>query len=337
MRDKHLNEYHQEQKSPQDLDVLQPDPDDIQPLLFDLVQAANVDAVKPLLPFFKAFKKTIREELQIIAAASGSSSLLDLLMSASKPDGDTLKKLANSAIKSKNIETVECFLKIKSFWLFTGILSEVLRSDSMEIYNLWESFVDDRFESQVNFLSGRYKRKTIRQRAQIAGRFTAPASLSAIADHSHREQLVLRLWKNKGIIAALDDGGLGQALSNVAQSCYSVRIAKCLIEAGAKVDYRRGSKYPTPLRHATRNDSASAAELMRFLLRCGADPEIDCEPGKKGKPAKIRDEKGAKGIAKWLGLSWDELIMQTKEEREEREATAEQDAHTKENEEEHEK
>ena len=33
---------------------------------------------------------------------------------------------------------------------------------------------------------------------------------------------------------------------------------------------------------------------------------------------KIRDEKGAKGIAKWLGMSWDELVAKAKDEAEKR-------------------
>jgi hypothetical protein len=54
------------------------------------------------------------------------------------------------------------------------------------------------------------------------------------------------------------------------------------------------------------NNQASA-EMMKFLLEMGADPD---PPSRIG-DGKTADQRGAKGISKWLGISWEELVEQT--------------------------
>ena len=51
--------------------------------------------------------------------------------------------------------------------------------------------------------------------------------------------------------------------------------------------------------------------MMKFLLFCGADPE----PKPSRANLRVQDEKGAKGISKWLGMSWEELVTKANEER----------------------
>ena len=137
--------------------------------------------------------------------------------------------------------------------------------------------------------------------------------------HPYMEQFVIRLWKKRGFIESVNAVYLGVTLARIAQSCCSVRLAKYLVEAGANVDHRRSDKYMTPLHHAARRSNAEAAELMRFLLECGADPEVT-SGNLERKISRIRDEKGAKETSRWLGLSWDELVAQTKAGREKSES-----------------
>jgi ankyrin repeat protein len=91
-----------------------------------------------------------------------------------------------------------------------------------------------------------------------------------------------------------------------------------LIDLGADVNYRRSERYITALHHAARSTSAEAANLMKFLLLSGADPDIQ---GLRSN-LRVEDEKGAKGISKWLGVSWKELVEQTKKAREKGESEA---------------
>ena len=111
---------------------------------------------------------------------------------------------------------------------------------------------------------------------------------------------------------------LGDALVNVASTTCSVKLAEFLVKGGAKVDHRRSPRYPTPLNHAARQTTAGAAEMMKFLLFYGADPEAKPSGASlriRYGSLRIRDEKGAKGISKWLGMSWEELVTKAKEER----------------------
>ncbi|KAI1488247.1 NACHT domain protein [Biscogniauxia mediterranea] len=130
-----------------------------------------------------------------------------------------------------------------------------------------------------------------------------------------KEDILLRLWRS----IQMERRDLGDILVAVASTTCSVALAEYVLEAGAEVDYRRSNQYATPLGHAARKDTAEAAALMKLLLIHGADPDVQREPidftrGQKSKFAmNIRDEKGPRGISKWLGITWDELVKETKE------------------------
>lgn len=90
----------------------------------------------------------------------------------------------------------------------------------------------------------------------------------------------------------------------------SIGIAEFLLENGATVNSVVGLRPGyTALHWAAKNTTATAAEMVRFLLRQGADPKV-----KRGgrRPGELP---GAKNISKWLGLTWDELVESTRAER----------------------
>ena len=174
---------------------------------------------------------------------------------------------------------------------------EVLRSDSEEAFEPLLSQI----ESDVNILIHRFSwDERVIQRIAI----------QATDGHPDRENLLITIWEKAGIPKS-GVRTLGTALINVASSTCSVKLAEYLVGHGAEVYNRRSDKCLTALQHAARRTSAAAAEMMKYLLLQGADPEA-----KSGQARlRIHEEKGAKGIAKWLGMSWDELVAKTKEER----------------------
>ena len=88
----------------------------------------------------------------------------------------------------------------------------------------------------------------------------------------------------------------------------SIGIAEFLLENGAAADVAWGTGY-TALHWAAKNTTATAAEMVGFLLRQGADPNVK----KRGiLPGELP---GAKNISKWLGLTWHELVESTRAER----------------------
>ena len=332
MRDNYLDSYHREQRSQQNLALPTPDSDEVQPLLFDLVQTDNVDAVRCLLPSFKALTYDVRFQLLKLAASSGSPRLIDLLWN--KTDGYETRQVLASAAMSQNTGTLEHLCQKNFILKAYEILGSVLRSGSMEVYKIWEKRITAELNTLIEpDISFKLEEEL---RVQLGNSLIDKIHLSAIEGNPQRDQLVLNLWKNQDIAKILKSSArLGDALVTVAQSCYSVKLANYLIEAGADVNHRRSTKYLTPLHHAVTKDSAEAATFAKFLLFHGADPELDRAGNSASErprdKQRIRDEKGAKGIAKWLGVSWDELIAQARKEREEVKGKADFNSETRDN------
>ena len=289
---------------PQDIPHAEnPDPDEIQPLLFDLVKADKVEAVRSLLRQFEAFPYNIRKAIRECAAFFASGAMIDLIEPSNgyTVPTDTLQ----SCIRAMNIDLFKHLMSRCKYLRIcdSGIVSEVLASDSEEIFEIWVSYID-------------YERETHHhnkgRRIPWGTEFTSSFVIMATAGLPGRENRLITIWEKAGILKSFDRTYLSSAVANVASSTCSVKLAKYFVDYGAEVDFRRSPACYTALRHAARQNSAAAAEMMKYLLLQGANPEVT---GGRAR-LRVRDEKGAKGIAQWLGMSWDELIAKTKEERE---------------------
>lgn len=315
MRDEHFENAHQVRTSTPVYQLNQPDQHDIQFMVVDLILNVDADALDNLKSTVQEANLDWRSRYTILEEIAARGSLCQLRFALLiAPDAYQNENVVASAIKSQNQECFEFLVKEnirkvhgRNYFLHSTCFDTVLCSDSVEMFSIWEKYVKEEIDSLV--ARGRKK-------AKVASLYAKLSILSATTGNLHREQLLLDFWNRKGIIEAMDGNYLGSTLTIVAQSCCSVRLATCLIEAGAKVDYRKSNRYMTPLQHAARKTSAEAAELMKFLLERGANPEI--EAGRS--ELRIRDEKGAKGISKWLGVSWDELVEKTKKKTEDMQA-----------------
>jgi Ankyrin repeat len=293
MRDEHWGRYHQPSEPERALLLDDPDEDEVQPLLFDLVKADNVAAVEAFLPQFNKLPEAVKGEMKELVAFSGSLAMLQLLVKSSINPQKIEPKLVIASIRGKNMETLRCLLL--RAWLSESVIRAILMSDSVEIYQICKNFILDE--------------PKVASKIAVANTLTNASLLKVTAGHPNREKLLLELWERVNLRERLGRIYLGDALVNIAQTTCSVMLAKTLIEWGANVDHRRSSIYLTPLHHAARRRSAEAAELMKFLLFCGANPEA------RSFRASISEELGAKEISKWLSISWDDLVAKAKEER----------------------
>lgn len=291
MRDEHLDHYHQDITSNQLPFMTQPHKDEIQPLLFDLIAANEVKAVEALLPSITTLRDDIQLELWALAAAQNSVSMLQVMSSAT----DLLEVCgAEIIVPAIQNNANEAFAYLIKFGLRNGqlsfdasIMKTILKHGSTDIFEIYNSTP---FCEPIPF-------------------WVYIETIGLIAGDPNREQLLLQFWKTHGILEALDKQALTDTLVNLTKSSCSVRIAERLIEVGANVNHRRSPKHLTPLHHAARNTSQAAAELMEFLLQHGADPDALLHTKTI---VRIRDEKGARLISKWLGVSWDELVRRTR-------------------------
>ncbi|KAE8448035.1 hypothetical protein EG329_009958 [Mollisiaceae sp. DMI_Dod_QoI] len=235
-----------------------------------------------------------------LAAGCGSPTMIDLLL----PGFETLvagwtsqqgRLFLTAAIQGNNIET---------FWLlfrelscaYSNILPELRKSKSEELHRNWEIHVDAEYEKWARSESN--GEKSI---IPFSNRYTSRALLKTAKADPDNEAFILLLWDRLNLSKESTEQHLGSVLVAVADTCCSVKLAKYLIEAGAPVDHRRSSSYSTPLHRALKHNTPEAAELVKYLLGMGADPA-----------AKMEDESGAKGISKWLGMSWDDLVKSIK-------------------------
>lgn len=306
MRDEHLDRFHQEEEALRACTLEKPDADEIQPLLFDLVKADKVDVVKALLSEFNDLSDSTKLELRKLAVRSGSPTMVGLIVSFRKDIFE--RELLICSIQSRNIENFKyilsrsktCATPWAGLRLYSWTVSAVLMSDSEEMFEEWAKYVDIKFKAS----------KTS-QKSLTGTSYIQVGVIRATAGHPNREQLLLLLWRMIDLYKSCGDIYLGDALVNVASTTCSIKLAEFLIKGGVKVDHRRSPLYLTPLHHAARQTTVGAAEMMKFLLFSGADPEAKASRAN----LRIQDEKGAKGISKWLGMSWEELVTKAKEER----------------------
>jgi hypothetical protein len=127
----------------------------------------------------------------------------------------------------------------------------------------------------------------------------------------------------KGSMFLVDEEQLEERSDNVASTTCSTELAKFLIDQGVPVDWRNSKAAVTPLVHAARKTGARAADLVRLLLLNGADSVVDIAKREPHSTVLIEsqidvsEQKGAREISKWLGVTFNELVVQAKKAREE--------------------
>ena len=331
MRDDHLGRFHQKTKIANNTALENLDTDDVQPLLFDLVRANNTEQLKILLPRIPELNLSVQDKLRELAVSVGSSQTVGIILDHTYDRFIRLSHLASNCAKAGNIEAFETLLlglnSTKSgryiFNRAEEFLPAVLQSDSDEFYEKWVK--------HINFEENRRNPLKIPPPSSC---FLSSDVIRTTALQPQREKFLLSVWKKADLIASCGVRYIGDGLVGVASTTCSLRLAKFLLDCGAAVDHRRSPTYRTPLHHAATQKSAEAAQLMRLLLQRGADPEVTAggEPPKGTRYArssrasitlrdvtKIRDEKGVKEISKWLGMSWDELLIYVQEQKQKRE------------------
>jgi hypothetical protein len=332
MRQRHLKCAHQSHLSQLGLNTQSLAQGEVEAMLSDLVPQDQVEAVKKVLSAFPdSLLENQTQNLVLSAAFSASSNMLELFWESAKNDDEERFRFSNefsvhasyimSSIQGHNKGTLmyildrssPCFteehksLRRLGYQEQIKLTSKLVSSDWLEGAKIWSKWI--RKMKNESKETPKYDREAMNP--------TSKGTVISVASGPAAEQQLLYLWRNSGAISN-PEGVLSRLLRAVARHRPSVTLARYLLEEGARINARASTTHPTALHYAARHTSAEAAELMRFFLLNGADPEADQaatqDNGRLPRPkSKIRDEKGAKGIHRWLGKTWDELVEETEQ------------------------
>lgn len=327
MRESHVKQAHQNDPPQVSDDVQDLTQDGVEALLSDLVQKNRVGDVRKVLSNFPnaLLANESRHKLQLLAAFAASGDMLKLLEKPVENDGakqlsEALADCIAESIKGHNGSTLRYFLsQVKPYFLNYNISTE----DSRGRLRLMHQLVSNDWLEGMEIWA-----KWLRSGVNIAPRdsmlrmlFVGKQTMQAVGSHLAGEQQLLYLWRDSRLTSVLDKTWLSEALRNVAEFSCSITLAAYLLEHGADINGRRARRQKTALHHAAGNTSAEGAELIRFLLLEGANPEIN--QVYRGRVTRARDEQGAKDIHQWLGKTWDELLEETNRIRKDKQARKE--------------
>ncbi|KAF4335307.1 Nacht domain protein [Fusarium beomiforme] len=316
MRDNHLKRAHPRVPGTDSSSLVTPEKfedEEILPLIFDLVESNQVEIIKSLAPRLDNLPCSVQIELAICAATEGSSAILQLfhdcglLTRAFVEDGDIkwskLGEIGEYAVRSGSVSLSKILLdwistlnlqmptKRKSEFQFAvkDIATTIIAYKSQDLFDLWKSSLCSGFGIP-------------HANVYVAKAFVYEGTIATTHNIPNCERLLLSFWEEYKILDLLRPNGLNSVLPNIARSSCSINLARYVLDHGSPVDAKAGPTSFTDLHVAARKNTEEAAKFMEFLLLQGADPE-------KGTLLKrIRDEKGAREISRWLGVNWDELI-----------------------------
>jgi Ankyrin repeat len=307
---KHWLRCHQDATPNPNQPIDDPDDDEIQPLLFDLVTMGKLDEVSRLLPRFHKLPDEVKLELKKLAAFTGSLAIARLLMKTDSPTSYDWCRVIVESMKGENIEVLSWAASKFQHRGYTliPVHEAAMSSSAAEVLELWEE----------NF-----------SRLHLRGSpCVVDASLIRAVKSPMQEIRLSTLWKERALSGELTTTHLSVALKAIAETTCSITLAKALVESGANVDFTRTRNRTerTALHIAATKTTVAAAELMKLLLLSGADPNISTEVKRDRRQGSHQRretrtpsmERGAQNISKWLGMTWDQLVKWAEEQRRKR-------------------
>lgn len=265
-----------------------------QPILFSLVIDGDFDNVKRLLasPGGERLKAEVIESARSLAAKEGSLALTQLL--APVDETHPPQMIVVSAIQSEDVDIAKWAISMAQPKDCVKIMKVALGSKSEEIYTLWEDYLLNvpRLVPGLSKNSGKHLFEVLFNRTLFNEVKNDPLK-EARLKHTLRK-LEHRLARPV----------LGALLVNVAKSSCALSVAKELLALGAPINYPWGSRSTgmTALQVAAKKTTKEAALFMQWLILNGADDyAIEHDYG-------LKKHRGALGIAKWVGRTWNELM-----------------------------
>ncbi|KAI1770676.1 hypothetical protein F4818DRAFT_432308 [Hypoxylon cercidicola] len=279
-------------------------PNEIENLLYDLIARDEVDEMKGLASHLMRLEHHKLEKIRGLVAFSGSLEMARVVFDPeySPTEARRRREIMIKAVEGRNRPVFAWLcenISISKADEFSdhSVNTTLMDSGSTELFDIWQDNLT-RFDHQHHSL----KWDAIPKKP--------------VPDLEIR---LAKFWENNALKDSMKDKW-SKALKNVAEYSCSSQLAKTLIQCGADPNFgiSRGAHLNTPLLLASRKTTEEAANIMKILLLAGADPyyEKKLQQGQnKGNIEIAAMGAGARGISRWLGMTWDELVAWAKEER----------------------
>lgn len=235
------------------------------------------------------FEPVFLQDLRRRVAVSGSQPICRLVLDTHRVFFGVLNysEMTTLAIQGRNEGVL-----IHLFSFPQGIRA-VLASDSLWAFNV---------------LTAAHGSDSDRYIESALGRFSQPP-ISAV-----QEPRLVGFLANHQPFHALNIKELSSLLRNVAVASRSHVLSRFLVESGADPNLSKRGRL-CPLHMTLRRASPEAAEFAKLLLLSGADPYKTYTSMNSKDKILPGMELGAQNIQKWLGMTWDELVDWSQEER----------------------
>jgi hypothetical protein len=347
MRDEHLKQFHTHNNVIPNSEFQNLDEADLKEVCLDLVKADDVLRVRELAAAGMLKDQPHLDGLITCAAQYASPEMLKILLGqecdplTNEISRDTYsKRLLCEVVAGKSLEMLEYILHSNM---------EDWKTQLRREYGEADPFISDRIlgnylkhtrvagipevlakgnDEMLAILCKWIERDILLEKTKS---YLVYANMvAATAGDTYREQKLLGMWR-KIPYENWAKNNWKNAIISVASTTCSIELAKFLVDQGVPVDWRNSRAVPTPLVHAARKINAEAAELVKFLLFSGAEPVVQivkhddkrAPSDQIGRTSQIHvsEQKGAQQISKWLGVSFDELVVQAKKARGEPESS----------------
>ena len=259
--------------------------DDVELMLLDAVKTNDLDLVRDFIADVPRFHDKLLRQ----AVKSSSWEMLDALLSACNSEENIESTVLAYAVDADNLEASRILLdrgastnpKLGRY----ECMSLALMNISPEMIKLLLPYnpVQGDLHSHKSLCC------SIPHQAEVSREARVIQCLSLLRDWTREKQAFEKCFRK-----------------NAERGC-SIAIAEYLLKNGVTVDSRANGRR-TALRAASSKSGERAAELMKFLLESGANP--DDKGNANSQP--IKDRPGPRNISKWLGVSWEQLVEESR-------------------------
>ena len=260
--------------------------DDVELIILDAVEANDLDLVRDFTVEIPRFS----EKLLSHAVVSSSCEMLELLLEVCKSEQDIESTILAHAVRANNLEATRVLLNRGA-----SIYSRVDNYSCIDhaMMNVSPEMIKILFAHEPVHNSALSRKELRCMIPSQPERFKEARVIQCLS-------LLRELIQERNAFETCFK-------VNAQRGC-SIAIAKFLLRNGVNVD-TVGNGGNTALSWASKKKDQRAAELMRFLLESGARP--DFKSNLKGFTP-IADRPGPRNISKWFGISWEQLVEESR-------------------------